>query len=196
MRSWKLTAAALQILGSPSKEATKAINLLTFRPLIEAGISADFQKAIKNAKSVIGEYPYTTKWGKSIFIAAQIRTALRRNGNLEQIQVIIEDTTERKQAEEITAASETELRSLFASMTDVVMVLDADGRYLKIAPTNPINLYQLAGWMLGKTVHEILPKEQADYFLAKTREAIQTGQLSLESIPSKSAARRFGSLAT
>ena len=57
------------------------------------------------------------------------------------------------------------------------MVLDADGRYVKIAPTNPINLYQSPDEMLGKTVHEILPKEQADYIVAKTREAIQTGRV-------------------
>ena len=33
--------------------------------------------------------------------------------------------------------TEAELRALFAAMTDVVMVLDAQGYYLKIAPTNP-----------------------------------------------------------
>ncbi len=150
---------------------------MTFRPLIEAGISADFQKAIKSAKPIIGEYPYTTKWGKSIFITLKFAPFFGANGNLEQIQVIMEDTTERKQAEAITAASEIELRSLFASMTDAVMVLDDDGRYLKIAPTNPINLYHSPDWMLGKTVHEVLPQEQADYILAKIREAIQTGQV-------------------
>ena len=36
----------LQILGSPSAEATKAINVLTFPPLIAAGVSADIQRCI------------------------------------------------------------------------------------------------------------------------------------------------------
>ena len=31
---------ALEILGSPSAEATKQINMLTFQPLIDAGVSA------------------------------------------------------------------------------------------------------------------------------------------------------------
>ena len=43
----EVNPAALQILGSPSAEATKEINLLTFQPLIEAGISADFQKGMR-----------------------------------------------------------------------------------------------------------------------------------------------------
>ncbi len=173
----EVSPAALQILGSPSAEATGEINLLTFRPLIEAGISADFQKVMDSAKPVIGEYPYTTKWGKSIFITLKFAPLFGANGNLEQIQVIVEDTTERKQAEALTAASEIELRSLFASMTDAVMVLDDDGRYLKIAPTNPTNLYHSPDRMLGKTVHEIFPQEQAEYIVAKIREAIQTGQV-------------------
>ena len=149
---------------------------MTFQPLIEAGISADFQKVMDSAQSIIAEYLYKTQWGKTIFITLRFTPLFGANGNLEQIQIIFEDVTERKQAEARIAASEAELRALFASMTDAVMVLDADGRYLKIAPTNPINLVRLPDEMLGKTVHEILPKEQADYIVAKTREAIQTGR--------------------
>ena len=173
----EVNPAALQILGSPSAEVTKQINLLTFQPLIEAGISADFQKVIDHAQPVIADYPYTTQWDKTIFITLRFTPLFGENGNLEQIQVIVEDITERRQSEARIAASEAELRSLFAAMTDVVMVLDSDGRYVKIAPTNPINLYRTPDEMLGKTVHQILPKEQADYIVSKTREAIQTGQV-------------------
>ena len=94
----------------------------------------------------------------------------------EVIQFNIHDITERKQAEEKLGASENELRSLFAAMTDVVFVLDGEGRYLRIAPTNPINLYRLPEDLLGKTVYEVLPKEPADYMMAKIRAAIQTKQ--------------------
>jgi len=94
----------------------------------------------------------------------------------EVIQFNIHEITERKQAEEKLGASENELRSLFAAMTDVVFVLDGEGRYLRIAPTNPINLYRLPEDLLGKTVYEVLPKEPADYMMAKISEAIQTKQ--------------------
>jgi PAS domain S-box-containing protein len=78
------------------------------------------------------------------------------------IQCNIHDVSKRKQAEEKLSASENELRALFAAMTDVVIVLDGAGRYLSIAPTNPANLYRPAEDMLGKRLHEVLPKEQAD----------------------------------
>ena len=96
----EVNQVALQILGSPSAEATKEINLLTFQPLVEAGISADFQKGINNAQPAIAEYLYTTKWDKSVFITLRFTPLFGANGNLERIQIIMEDTTERKQAEE------------------------------------------------------------------------------------------------
>jgi PAS domain S-box-containing protein len=102
---------------------------------------------------------------------------LAPDGSICSILSVARDITERKQAEEKLAASEGELRALFAAMTDVVIVYGADGRYTKIALTNPINHYRPLDDMLGKTVHDILPKEQANYIVAKIDEAIQTGRV-------------------
>jgi PAS domain S-box-containing protein len=82
----------------------------------------------------------------------------------------LRDITRQEQAE-------TELRALFAGMTDVVIVYNIDGRYIKIAPTNPANLYRPAGDMVGKTVYEVLPSELADVFVARIRESIQSGEV-------------------
>jgi diguanylate cyclase (GGDEF)-like protein/PAS domain S-box-containing protein len=82
-----------------------------------------------------------------------------------------------RKAEVALVKSETELRVLFAGMMDVVIVLDVDGRYIEIAPTNPSNLYRLPDEMLGKTMHEILPKEPADTILSMIRSSIQTSQV-------------------
>lgn len=93
--------------------------------------------------------------------------------------------TERKLAEEKLLASETELLSLFAGMNDVVIVYDISGRYLKIAPTKPSNFYRPYAEMQGKTLHETLPKKQADFIISMIRESIQkdqvvTGEYALE----------------
>jgi diguanylate cyclase (GGDEF)-like protein/PAS domain S-box-containing protein len=82
-----------------------------------------------------------------------------------------------RKAEQALLQSEAELRALFAGMVDVVIVLDIDGRYIEIAPTNPANLYRPPDEMLGKTMHEILPKEPADTILSMIRSSIQTGQV-------------------
>jgi PAS domain S-box-containing protein len=85
-----------------------------------------------------------------------------------------EERRERKRIEEEMRASEVELRALFEAMTDVILILDAEGRYLKVAPTVPSLLYKPPAEMLGKTVHEIFSLEQADEFLGHIRRALQT----------------------
>jgi PAS domain S-box-containing protein len=84
------------------------------------------------------------------------------------------DVTERRRTEEALRTSEAELRGLLAAMTDVILVLDAEGRYLSIAPTNPALLYRPSEELVGKTLHEVMPKEQADAFLGHVRRALET----------------------
>lgn len=83
---------------------------------------------------------------------------------------------ERKQTEAALQASESELRALFAAMTDVVLVLDSEGRYLKVAPTNPAYLYKPPTELIGKELHEVFPKEQADFFFAHIWQALRENQ--------------------
>jgi anti-anti-sigma factor len=68
-------------------------------------------------------------------------------------------------------ASEAEFRAIFNGMTDVVLVMSTEGRYLKIAPTAPDLLYKPSEDLLGKTVHDIMPKEMGDFFVTNFREA-------------------------
>jgi PAS domain S-box-containing protein len=48
---------------------------------------------------------------------------------------------ERLQAREELAKSEADLRALFSAMEDVILVYDRDGRYVRVAPTNPSRLF-------------------------------------------------------
>ncbi|HET6454447.1 MAG TPA: PAS domain S-box protein [Armatimonadota bacterium] len=89
------------------------------------------------------------------------------------ILAVMRDITERKRAEEALKASEAELRALFSAMTDVILVLNSEGRYLEIAPTNPSLLYRPANEILGKTLYEVFPKEEADYFLEVIHRALK-----------------------
>lgn len=85
---------------------------------------------------------------------------------------VIMDITARKIAEERLLESERELRALFGAMTDVVLVLDKNGRYLKIAPTNPSLLYKPSQELLGKNLYEIMPYSQAEYFFQQIQETL------------------------
>ncbi len=86
------------------------------------------------------------------------------------------DVTEKRAVDEALRRSEAELRALFESMNNVIMGIDADGRYLKIAPTDPSLLYAPAEQMIGKTMHDIVPGELADRFLSVVRDTLATGK--------------------
>src|SRR5256885_10592693 len=68
--------------------------------------------------------------------------------------------------------SEAELQALFSAISDVILVLDADGRYVKIAPTSPSLLYRPAPELIGRTLHEVFDQENADKFLGHIRRAL------------------------
>ncbi|HUM25154.1 MAG TPA: GAF domain-containing protein [Anaerolineales bacterium] len=88
----------------------------------------------------------------------------------------ISATISRLNAEEALSRSEADLRTLFSSMEDVVLVFDADGRYIRIAPTNPGRLVRPPEDLLGKLMHEVLPANVADQSVAAIRHTLETGE--------------------
>ncbi|MCX6165058.1 MAG: PAS domain S-box protein [Ignavibacteriae bacterium] len=79
-------------------------------------------------------------------------------------QSIIRDITERKESERKIIESESELRALFTSMKDVILVIDNKSRIVKIAPSNLDLLYRPADELVGKTLKESIPAKQAELF--------------------------------
>ncbi len=75
------------------------------------------------------------------------------------------------------SASERELLAIFRAMTDVVLVLDRDGRYLKVAPTRPDLLYAPRVELVGKTITEVIGPEGAAQFLEPIVRALDTRQV-------------------
>jgi diguanylate cyclase (GGDEF)-like protein/PAS domain S-box-containing protein len=71
----------------------------------------------------------------------------------------------RKQFEDALQQSETEFRALFDAMHDLVLIRDAEGRCLRVLSTRCANLVKPSEELLGKTLHETLPKKEADLLL-------------------------------
>ena len=92
--------ALLKILGSPSEEKTKEINLLTFPLLINSGISKFIEECLKKRKSMNREFIYKSKWGKESHINFYITLLYDEGEHLIGVQGIIENITERKKAED------------------------------------------------------------------------------------------------
>ena len=95
---------------------------------------------------------------------------------IDGVMMLAMDITERKQAAEALRQSEAELRALFGAMTDVIFVLDSDGRYLKVAPTGEQLLAGTPDQVVGRTIYDLLPHDEAARYHDFIQLALDTRQ--------------------
>lgn len=114
--------------------------------------------------------------GERVWIAWTNKPLLDAKGNVAGLLCIGTDISDRKQAEIALQASEAELRALFAAMNDVIFEIDIEGRFLKVAPTNPQLLYKPTAEFAGKKICELFEPEIADFGQEQIRTALATNQ--------------------
>jgi PAS domain S-box-containing protein len=74
------------------------------------------------------------------------------------------------------ADASADLSAVLAGATDVILVLNTSGRYLKVAPNNNALLYKPPAELIGRTLDQIFPPQQADFFYEQVRRAIDMGR--------------------
>ncbi|MEG3988990.1 PAS domain S-box protein [Microcoleus sp. S28C3] len=122
------------------------------------------------------EHRMLRKDGSTCWILARGSAIRSASGKPYRLTGTDTDITDRKLTEEKLQNSEAELLALFNAMTDIVLVFDATGRYLKIAPTAPELLYKQANEVLGKTLAEIFPEAEANFVLSHIRQTLASRQ--------------------
>ncbi len=133
-----------------------------------------FERQVRGEITVATDIPTVRKDGSILY--TDINSYHLTWDGKECIMGIFRDISERRKVEDSLRKSETELRALFNAMSDVILVLDSTGRYLKIAPTNPALLYKPIEELLGKTISEVFPKQQAKFFLDYIHKTLETRQ--------------------
>lgn len=83
---------------------------------------------------------------------------------------------ERLLSRQALSKSEADLRALFSSMQDVVLVVDKDTRYIRIAPTNPSRLFRPPTELLGKRMDELLPAKTHEPFREAIHKALNSNE--------------------
>jgi len=104
------------MLGSPSIEDVRAINVFTSPSLINAGIAEDFRRCLDQGYPDISERHYTTEWNKQVYLRYHLTPIRDKEDTITGVQAIIEDSTERMLVEKALKESEAEYRSLFKNM--------------------------------------------------------------------------------
>ncbi|RLD90829.1 MAG: hypothetical protein DRJ09_03045 [Bacteroidetes bacterium] len=93
--------ALLSILGFPSIEATKTINVLTFPPLMQNGYADKFRLCVELGETIEFETPYKTKWGKETYLHSYLVPLKNEEGNVENVYTLINDISHRKRSEKL-----------------------------------------------------------------------------------------------
>ncbi|MFK8183583.1 MAG: PAS domain S-box protein [Phormidesmis sp.] len=108
---------------------------------------------------------YSARGSEQPYLVIQIQDALK----IKKIKSIFHQSRLRR-----THYAETQ--ALLKGITDVIVVRDAEGRCLRILPTQTHNLYRPASQTLGRTLHDTLPKTRADVILGYIKQALDTQQ--------------------
>ncbi len=88
--------------------------------------------------------------------------------------LVFHDITAFRRTEEALMASENKIRSLFQSITDPVLVIDQKGKYLEIAPTKPNSQIHDPLRIVGRSVADVFPKEEARQIMDAIQETLRT----------------------
>ncbi|MGB8214487.1 MAG: diguanylate cyclase [Anaerolineales bacterium] len=100
----------------------------------------------------------------------------REQHMLEFVSTQVAIAIDRKRAEDALRQSEAEMRALFASMHDVVLVIDRNGVYRQVAPSSPELLIGTPEELFGRPIREFFPPEQVDAFMSAINQVLDTGQ--------------------
>ncbi|MGI8650056.1 MAG: PAS domain S-box protein, partial [Rubrobacter sp.] len=108
------------------------------------------------------ERRYIRKDGEVIWVSLSVSTVRDESGELLYFISQAQDITESKRAAQMLHDSEAELRAVFSSLEDVILIVDRDGRCVKVAPTNPTSSYWMPDEIVGRDISEIMPVEESE----------------------------------
>ncbi|MBL8063204.1 MAG: GAF domain-containing protein [Anaerolineales bacterium] len=98
---------------------------------------------------------------------------IKLNGN-EILFTIVQDITERVQAEEALRTSEAELRALFVSMRDSVLIVDRNGTIQDIVPQHVDSAHKSREVSYGLGLRDAFPAAEAEKYLQAVRRVLET----------------------
>jgi PAS domain S-box-containing protein len=125
----------LDLLGSPSLEEAKKINLFTSQNLKLRGIPQVLEEALGTGKPCTCETSYTSTWGKTVQVEVLVFPLGEDSPPHEKGMLVIQDVTRLRQTEELLGRSEQRLRTLAEKIPLGIAVVDSLDRFIFVNPT-------------------------------------------------------------
>ena len=140
---------------------------------LQAGIQHD-EAASYAERHHTQEWQLTTKGHQKIWV--EVSCNIATIAGVKRIISFFHETDDRKRTALALKQSEAELRSLFAAMTDLVVVLAANGDCLSIAPTGYFESMHNQANFTGQNLAAFLPHDEAAKILNCVKAAIEQQQ--------------------
>ncbi len=154
--------ALIHILGSPSIEETKKINILSFPLLVENGFADDFKQVLKTGQIISKEYFYKSKWGKSSNLWEHIVPLKDSEGRVNKMYVIVEDISQKKVAEDELDNQKKLFETMFNSISDGIIITNPN-RTITLPNKAALKMFKYSfSEIIGKST-DILYAEQEKY---------------------------------
>ena len=162
----------LEILGSPSREATVGLNVLTLPPIVEAGLDRHFKEVLETRQASVLETWYTSLWGKRSFLRSNL--VPRINGLGEQIGALqlLEDVTNRKLADE---RLHLQAKTMEAAANGI-LIADREGTVVWANPAIEILTGYTPQEVIGQNLMVLSSSKQGDTFFQDFWNTILSGQ--------------------
>ena len=106
----------------------------------------------------------------AVFLALIAGTAI--------LGLVLLDTERQAATERLLSDSRERLRAIADALPDLVLLINEDGRFLEILSSSAVRnlLYAEVSDLLGKSMLDVLPKDDAEKFLGVVRRTLETGQ--------------------
>ncbi len=148
---------------------------LAFKDDLELQSRYDLLKEMPDA--IEAETKYAQPKGEDRILWARVSPLYNRNGEYSGAIETIRDITQRKKREEAIARSKHLQQLILASVPDILIRCNAEGRYLDILTPDDERLVLPRDEVIGKTVTEVTSEEIGGRVIAAIRLALETGEL-------------------
>ncbi len=182
----------LEILGSPSREETMKINLLTFPPLVKTGVSSSFLRCLEDGRPYVFEHPYISKWGKTTYLRYHLTPLRNEMGETTGVIANVEDFTEYRRALLDLQSSEELYRTLVETTKLGISLGTLSGEIIFVNGEKASMMgFDTPEEMTGRNALEFIPEQDREKGEQFRKELLETGSIGSAEMKIK---RRDGSL--
>lgn len=162
---------ALDILGSPSADDTKQINVLAFQPLIDAGV-ADIARRALSGEKITNDIVYTSRGGKTSTIRFS-STPIYDGDYVCLALILMEDLTEYAVLKSELERNNKLLKTIIDAVPSLIWMKDNEGKYVHANKAfEEFNAFIPDG-IIGKTDVEIWPEELVSVLQIADKQAME-----------------------